>query len=83
MQVKDIQRKNFQDRYLKKHLFAAQKSEHVPDDVTFHCRKCNVEACQAHDIKKFKESYHIVINRDFRDSKVKLSPNLQLNHFQS
>lgn len=77
MQVKDIQRKNFQDRYLKKHVVAALKSVHLPGDVTFRCRKCNVEACQAHDIRTIKESHHVVINRDFRDSKVKSCPILQ------
>ena len=74
MQVKDIQRKNLQDRFLKKQVFATLKSEHLPDDVTFCCRKCNIEACQAHDIRTIKESHHVVVNRGFRDSKVKSSP---------
>jgi len=77
MQVKDIQLKNLQDRFLKKHVIATLKSEHLPDDVTFRCRKCNVEACQAHDIRTVKESHHVVINRDFENSKVKPSPNLK------
>jgi len=68
--VKDIQRKNLQDRFLKKQVFATLKSEHLPDDVTFCCRKCNIEACQAHDIRTIKESHHVVVNRGFRDSKV-------------
>ena len=78
MQVKDIQRKNLQDRFLKKHVIATLKSEHLPDDVTFRCRKCNDEACQAHDIRRIKESHHVVVNRDFRDSKVKPSPNFKI-----
>lgn len=78
MQVKDIQRKNLQDRFLKKHVIATLKSEHLPGDVTFRCRKCNVEACQAHDIRTVKESHHVVINRDFAKSKVKPSPNFTI-----
>ncbi|KAL9989319.1 hypothetical protein ACROYT_G003856 [Oculina patagonica] len=69
-QVKAIQQKNFQERYYKKHLTATRKSVHLPGDVTFHCRKCNVEACQAHDIRTIKESHFVVINSDFRDFKV-------------
>lgn len=80
LQVKDIQRKNLQDRFLKKQVFATLKSEHLPDDVTFCCRKCNVKACQAHDIRTIKESHHVVVNRDFRDSKVKSSPDLKFLH---
>ena len=78
MQVKAIQRKNLQDKLLKKRMIATLKSEHLPDDVTFCCRKCNEEACQAHDIRTIKESYHVVVNRDFRDSKVKPAPNFKI-----
>lgn len=68
--VKVIQDKNFQDRQLKKRVMALQNSEPVPDDVTFHCRKCFEEVCQAHNIRRVKETYHVIICSDVRDSKV-------------
>ena len=72
MKVKNIQRKNCQDRSLKKRVMAMQKSEPVPGDVTFRCRKCNEEVCQAHNIRRVKETYHVIISSDVRDSKVEI-----------
>jgi len=31
------------------------------------CRKCHVVACQAHDLRRVKDSYHVVIPDDFED----------------
>lgn len=70
MKVKDLQLKNLQDRRLKKNVIATQKAVILDDDVTFRCRKCNVVACQAHDIRRVRESHYVILNSDVRDSKV-------------
>lgn len=70
MKVKAIQDKNFRDRKLKKGVMALKKSKPVPDDVNFHCRKCNEGVCQAHDIRRVRETYYVIINSDVRESKV-------------
>lgn len=70
MKVKAIQDRNFLDRKLKKRVMALKRSEPVPDDVTFHCRRCFAEVCQAHNIRRVKETYHVIISSDVRDSKV-------------
>lgn len=70
MKVKAIQDKNFRDRKLKKGVMALKKSKPVPDDVNFHCRKCNEAVCQAHDIRRVRETFYVIINSDVRESKV-------------
>ncbi|PFX15412.1 putative ATP-dependent RNA helicase DDX58 [Stylophora pistillata] len=70
--VKAIQDKNFRDRKLKKGVMASKKSKPVPDDVTLHCRKCNAAVCQAHDIRRVRETYYVIISSDVRESKVVL-----------
>ncbi|XP_067017165.1 ATP-dependent RNA helicase DHX58-like isoform X3 [Acropora muricata] len=68
--VKEVQRKISQERFLKKHVRAAQKSVVLADDVNFKCRKCKEFVCQAHDVRRIKGSHHVIINRECRDTKV-------------
>lgn len=68
--VKEVQRKISQERFLKKHVRAAQKSVVLSDDVNFKCRKCKEFVCQAHDVRRIKGSHHVIINRECRDTKV-------------
>ena len=68
--VKEVQRKISQERFLKKHVRATQKSVVLPDDVNFRCRKCTEFVCQAHDVRRIKGSHHVIINRECRDTKV-------------
>ena len=65
--VRILQKKAINDRQLKKNFSAAKKSRYIPHDITFYCRKCHTEACQAHDLRVIENSYHVVMTSDFKD----------------
>ena len=67
LQIVDFQREAEKERALKAKLRDCLKSRYEPNDVTFKCRRCQAVACQAHELRRVKKSYHVVIPDDFED----------------
>ncbi|XP_031562998.1 interferon-induced helicase C domain-containing protein 1-like isoform X2 [Actinia tenebrosa] len=77
--IKDIPSEKFQKliRILQIKSFANKKpgqetgieksSLKDADGVTFYCQKCMALVCHAQDIRRFKESHHVVINKDIHE----------------
>ena len=62
-----IQREKIQECLRKAAEASARKMAFVQDDVTFFCRKCATLACQAHNIRRLKDSHRIVIDPSFME----------------
>ena len=68
-----IQREKIQECSRKAAEASAREMTFVQDDVTFFCRKCATLACQAHHIRRLRDSYHVVIDPSFME-RIRIEP---------
>lgn len=80
-QLVDFQREAEKERALKAKLRDCLQSRYDPNDVTFRCRRCQAVALQAHELRRVKNSYHVVIPDDFEDKIEKI--NIPLSRVQT
>ena len=69
-QVSALQKRSHRDRQTKRNIRTAKnnrKLQHDPSDITFFCKKCGQEACQAHDIRLVGKSYYLVAAEGFKE----------------
>ncbi|EDO47177.1 predicted protein, partial [Nematostella vectensis] len=66
-QVEALQRLTARERMSRDSRKRGLKSTFDASDVTLNCRKCHVFICQAHEIKRVRDSYHVTIADDFSE----------------
>ncbi|XP_007494333.2 interferon-induced helicase C domain-containing protein 1 [Monodelphis domestica] len=64
--ILELQKQSLMEKKMKTRKSLAKQIKDKPSLVTFHCKKCNVQACSGEDIQVIENMHHVIMTQEFK-----------------